>query len=279
HYNSIDPNTWSEPVSKISSSIAITTYVVRFLTEWEEYKVKGEDLFFNFREEFGNWTVEMFEKIRSPFKREFRDYLHHHGAHTGKRTIAIGPALIKLLEAEECPMGPQSDERATLSNETPEIRLTTATPVQSYSQPQPPRNQTIPPYDQLSPSPQLQPYTQPRNPTPYFQRPPQSTYEQQQFPYQPHFVQQTHSQSQRPIRQGSPNVWEIHQPQSTPNTSYPQQPTVATSMGYREFDGYSSLPPRDVPSERVDANTQTTFTKLWDRIMNYTCEAYDLLDD
>ncbi|RKF84315.1 hypothetical protein GcM1_118007 [Golovinomyces cichoracearum] len=45
NYDSIDPNTWSEPVSKTSPSIAITTYVVRFLTEWEEYKVEEEDIF------------------------------------------------------------------------------------------------------------------------------------------------------------------------------------------------------------------------------------------
>ena len=32
HYNSIDPYTWCEPVCQTSSSLAITTYVVRFLT-------------------------------------------------------------------------------------------------------------------------------------------------------------------------------------------------------------------------------------------------------
>ncbi|TQS38322.1 hypothetical protein Golomagni_01175 [Golovinomyces magnicellulatus] len=162
HYDSIDPNTWSELVFRTSSSLAIMTYV-------EEYRVQGEDLFFNFREEFNNWTVEMFEKIRSPFKREFRDYLHHHGVHIGKRTIAISPAITKLLEAEEYPLGSQGDERATQSNESLDILVTTATPLPSYSQPQSLRNRSA--YDQVSPSPQLQPYTQPRNPTPYFQQP------------------------------------------------------------------------------------------------------------
>ena len=279
HYNSIDPYTWCEPVCQTSSSLAITTYVVRFLTEWEEFEVQGEDLFFNFREEFNNWTVEMFEKIKSPFKREFRDYLHHHGVHTGKRTIALGPAMTKLLEAEVCPLDPQGDEGLSQSNESPEIRVTTATPTSSDNQTQPPRNQPRPSYTHLSPPPQLQPYTQARNLTPHFQQRPQQSHQQPQMPYHPHFAQQTHNQSQRPIRQSSPNIWEIHQPHFTPNSSYPQQPTVAASLGYRDFDDYSCLPPRDVPSERVDVNTQTSFIKLWDRSMSYTGEAYDLLDD
>lgn len=38
-------------------------------------------------------------------------------------------------------------------------------------------------------------------------------------------------------------------------------------------------PLRDVPNEKVDANTQTSFIKLWNHSPKYTSEAYDLLDD
>ncbi|VCU40617.1 Bgt-51657 [Blumeria graminis f. sp. tritici] len=110
HFDSLDPDLWGEPVDKLSSAVALTTYAVKLLTDWEEYKEHGEDLFLLFKEEFADWTSDMFGKIKSPFKKRFRDYLHNNGVYTGKKTIPIGIAMVTLLNCEELPEWPQIKE-------------------------------------------------------------------------------------------------------------------------------------------------------------------------
>ncbi|TQS36307.1 hypothetical protein Golomagni_03248 [Golovinomyces magnicellulatus] len=101
HVDSLDPDTWGRPVDKTSSPVALSTYAVKLLADWEEYKEHGEDLFLLFKEEFADWTPDMFSKIKSPFKKIFRDYFHNNGVYTGKKTTAIGPAMMVLLKAED----------------------------------------------------------------------------------------------------------------------------------------------------------------------------------
>ncbi|RKF76612.1 hypothetical protein GcM1_226092 [Golovinomyces cichoracearum] len=112
HIDSLDPETWGQPVDKTSSSVALTTYAVKLLADWEEYKEHGEDLFLLFKEEFANWSPDMFGKIKSPFKKIFRDYFHNNGVYTGKKTTAIGPAMITLLNAGALPEWPRETEQS-----------------------------------------------------------------------------------------------------------------------------------------------------------------------
>ncbi|TQS38682.1 hypothetical protein Golomagni_00808 [Golovinomyces magnicellulatus] len=51
-------------------------------------------------------------KIKSPFKKIFRDYLHKNGVYTGKKTTAIGPEMMTLLSAEELPEWPREIEQS-----------------------------------------------------------------------------------------------------------------------------------------------------------------------
>ncbi|TQS35709.1 hypothetical protein Golomagni_03863 [Golovinomyces magnicellulatus] len=105
HVDSLDPDTWGQPIDKTSSSVALTTYA-------EEYQEHGEDLFLLFKEEFADWTPDMFSKIKSPFNKIFRDYLHNNGVYTGKKTTAIGPAMMVLLNAEELLEWPRETEQS-----------------------------------------------------------------------------------------------------------------------------------------------------------------------
>ncbi|RKF81699.1 hypothetical protein GcM1_179002 [Golovinomyces cichoracearum] len=54
HIDFLDPDSWGQPVDKSSSAVELTTYAVKLITDWEEYKEKREDLFLLFKEEFAN---------------------------------------------------------------------------------------------------------------------------------------------------------------------------------------------------------------------------------
>ncbi|EFQ90966.1 hypothetical protein PTT_12317 [Pyrenophora teres f. teres 0-1] len=45
------------------------------------------------------------------------------------------------------------------------------------------------------------------------------------------------------------------------------------------YDPYKTLPPRWSRNDRLNANTITQFSKIWDNSKKYTGDAYDLLDD
>ncbi|KAF7575713.1 hypothetical protein PtrM4_073370 [Pyrenophora tritici-repentis] len=64
-------------------------------------------------------------------------------------------------------------------------------------------------------------------------------------------------------------------------TPFPQQPTnrVPNRPPELPYDPYKTLPPRWSRNDRLDANTITQFSKLWDNSNKYTGNAYDLLDD
>ncbi|TQS34014.1 hypothetical protein Golomagni_05621 [Golovinomyces magnicellulatus] len=240
----MDINTWEMPVKKTSSPTALTTYVVRFLTEWEDFNVQGENLFFAFKDEFGDWTTEMFEKIESPFKREFREFFHSNGVYTSKKSMAIEPALVALLREEEFPcwpqnmksiIEPQQQRNPTAvyqSIEGPEINMTTST-------------------SRLTPSPS-QPHLQPQNLTPnlHAQHRSQSSNHQEQmksliqFPHQrPQSFSPSYQTPIRSIRQKSPHPWESDQPLPAPNSPYPQKSIVNTGEGGSKlFDDYEDLP-------------------------------------
>ncbi|EPQ67085.1 hypothetical protein BGT96224_A21522 [Blumeria graminis f. sp. tritici 96224] len=96
---------------------ALTTYAVKLLTDWEEYKEHGEDLFLLSKEEFADWTSDMFSKIKSPFEKRFRDYFHNNRVYTGKNATTIGIAMTNLLNAEELPEWPQVTEE-NVSNQS-----------------------------------------------------------------------------------------------------------------------------------------------------------------
>ncbi|CAD6502171.1 BgTH12-02410 [Blumeria graminis f. sp. triticale] len=225
HFDSLDPDLWGEPVNKLSSAVALTTYAVKLLTDWEEYKEHGEDLFLLFKEEFADWTSDMFGKIKS-------------GVYTGKKTIPIGIAMVTLLNCEELPEWPQIKE-IDLPDQGQQFQQQKVAPKQTGYQSEEGQalNSMLPTLKQQS---------------------------------QPPF---------RPIRSQSPYPWENDQPRPAPGTLYPQRPAVRAVVDYKTFDDYNDLPPRDVQNERVDANTQTSFIKLWNRNQNYTGEAYDLLDN
>ncbi|TQS34087.1 hypothetical protein Golomagni_05543 [Golovinomyces magnicellulatus] len=105
HIDCLDPDFWGQPIDKTSSVVERTTYAY------------GEYLFLLFKEEFAHWTSDMFGKIKSPFKKRFRDYLHNNGVYTGKKTTAIGPAIVTLLIAEEIPEWPQKSEKLVLDQQ------------------------------------------------------------------------------------------------------------------------------------------------------------------
>ncbi|RKF72219.1 hypothetical protein GcM1_249280 [Golovinomyces cichoracearum] len=54
HIDSLDPDSWVQPVDKSFSAVELTTYAVNLITDREEYKENGEDLFLIFKEEFAN---------------------------------------------------------------------------------------------------------------------------------------------------------------------------------------------------------------------------------
>ncbi|TQS34668.1 hypothetical protein Golomagni_04939 [Golovinomyces magnicellulatus] len=114
HIDFLDPDLWGQPVDKTSSPLELTTYALKLLTDWEEYKKYGEDLFLLFKKEFANWTSDMFGEIKSSFKKRFRDYLHNNGVYTDRKTTAIGPAMVTLLNAEEISKWPQESEKPVL---------------------------------------------------------------------------------------------------------------------------------------------------------------------
>ncbi|VDB86050.1 Bgt-50632 [Blumeria graminis f. sp. tritici] len=225
HFDSLDPDLWGEPVDKLSSAVALTTYAVWLLTDWEEYKEHGEDLFLLFKEEFADWTSDMFGKIKS-------------SVYTGKKTIPIGIAMVTLLNCEELPEWPQIKE-IDLPDQGQQFQQPKVAPKQTAYQSVEGQalNSMLPTLKQQS---------------------------------QPPF---------RPICSQSPYPWENDQPRPASGTLYPQRPAVRAVVDYKTFDDYNDLPPRDIQNERVDANTQTSFIKLWNRIQNYTGEAYDLLDN
>ncbi|CAD6501076.1 BgTH12-06775 [Blumeria graminis f. sp. triticale] len=97
HFKALDPDSWGQPATKSSSAIALTTYAVKILTDWEEYKEHGEDLFLLFKEEFADWISEIFSKIKIL-------------VYTGKKATTIGIAMTNLLNAEELPEWPQVAE-------------------------------------------------------------------------------------------------------------------------------------------------------------------------
>ncbi|RKF95959.1 hypothetical protein GcM1_072001, partial [Golovinomyces cichoracearum] len=209
----------------------------------------------------------------------FRDFFHVNGIYTGKKSVAIGPALIALLQEEEFSCWPldtkssiNSQQQQTAvceSIEDPEIKVITATP----------RLTPIPP----------QPHLQPQNLTPNLQTQYRSQLpnQQQQMPSPiqfPHQRQQSFPPSYqtqiRPFRQYSPYPWENDQPLQASNPPYPEQSMVNTAEGLGKiFDDYEDLPPREVPCEKVDFNIQTSFIKMWEHSPKYTGQAYDIFDD
>ncbi|KAK1916808.1 hypothetical protein P3342_004363 [Pyrenophora teres f. teres] len=64
-------------------------------------------------------------------------------------------------------------------------------------------------------------------------------------------------------------------------TPFPQQPIMGVPDRPPElpYDPYKTLPPRWSRNDRLNANTITQFSKIWDNSKKYTGDAYDLLDD
>ncbi|RKF95951.1 hypothetical protein GcM1_076004 [Golovinomyces cichoracearum] len=118
-------------MDKYSSVVELTTYAVKLITDWEEYKEYGEYLFFLFKGEFANWTSDMFGRVKSPFTKRFRDYLHNNGVYTGKNTTAIGSAMVNLLNTEEIPEWSKESDKP-LHDQQQQLR-----------QPKPTQQQTI----------------------------------------------------------------------------------------------------------------------------------------
>lgn len=74
----------------------------------------------------------------------------------------------------------------------------------------------------------------------------------------------------------------IHQPTITPGPAQigsvppPDWPQQAFSA-YE--NPYTQIPPIKVSNEMLPATIVAQFVKIWDKILNYTGEAYDILDD
>jgi hypothetical protein len=64
-------------------------------------------------------------------------------------------------------------------------------------------------------------------------------------------------------------------------TPFPQQPTIGVldRPPRLPHDPYKTLPPRWSRNDRLNANTITQFSKVWDNSKKYTGDAYDLLDN
>ena len=74
-WDKIDPDLSLEPVTPTSTAIHLNTMIARTIRNYTSEQLFDGDLFYAFREEFEDWTQQMFEAVELPFRREMKRFL------------------------------------------------------------------------------------------------------------------------------------------------------------------------------------------------------------
>ena len=244
-WDKIDPDLWLEPVTPTSTAIHLNTMIARTIRNYTSEQLFDGDLFYAFREEFEDWTQQMFEAVELPFRREMKRFLRTRGVYTGSNKGKMGRQLHALTETEDNPKWDPTELDETVFEPGSRRKTTTK---QNLPQRALSLSGTTPDSVKVTPSVEVaEDGDQPTPPT---------------LPFRP--VQQM----------TNPYSWVPPKPSTYPVTAPFPPPVIPPT-----YDAYKSLPPRPVPNERLDPTKATQFIKTFDREKRYTGEPYDLLDD
>ena len=238
-----------DPTSK-STPNHLATHVAKMMSDTTAERQFDENLFYAYREEFEDWSIDMFAALPRAVRRQLKIFLRTRGVFTGRNNGKIAPQLMELTTLEEPWQWIQAElaqtefvlgsrfytdkktinfHKARVKLQTPDLKI--------------PKPETPITYENLVQQPPNPPNTAPSSGL---------------------FTKRYDKQNPEQLPSRSPY------PGPTPYTS--QFCLVA-------YDPYSSLPPVPVPNERLDSSTMLQFIKTYDRNKMYTGNPYDLLDD
>ena len=280
----IDTSLWGIPVPEDADKKHVTTWVAKAIRDYHEGTEWDEALYFDYQWEFEGWTRELFQKVDRNTLKSLKTILRHRGVYTGNLRSRVADSLFNLLGGENPPEWDPVEFQATKFDERSE----------AYKRQQ--SAHQVAPVDIQQPQPQPSQQPQPQLPQqlpPQPQRPPQDERQcdqqndRQREQYGVRQDVRSHSQYQQRLQtQIQAPATTYRDPTPLPHTyrevtPFPQQPTnrVPDRIPDPPHDPYKTLPPRWSRNDRLDANTITQFSKLWDNSNKYTGNAYDLLDD
>src|SRR6266516_2784041 len=242
-WDKIDSNLWLKRADTSSDETQLNTMIARVICDYTSEQLFDDDLFYAFREEFEDWTQEMFEEVDLAFRREMKRFLRSRGVYTGNNKGKMGSQFASLIKMEDNPQWDPVELNTTTfeaGSRRAQATMKQELPVRSTPNP----NVVIPSVEATREG-------------------------SQSVPPQPDSIPQPVQLSTNPYN------WV---PPSRPST-YPAITPFPPPVGPPVYDEYKSLPPRPVPNKRLDPTKSTQFVKTYDREKKYTGEPYDLLDD
>src|SRR6266516_5383117 len=242
-WDKIDSNLWLKRADTSSDETQLNTMIARVICDYTSEQLFDDDLFYAFREEFEDWTQEMFEEVDLAFRREMKRFLRSRGVYTGNNKGKMGSQFASLIKMEDNPQWDPVELNTTTfeaGSRRAQATMKQELPVRSTPNP----NVVIPSVEA-------------------------TTEGSRSVPPQSASIHQPVQLSTNPYN------WV---PPSRPST-YPAITPFPPPVGLPVYDEYKSLPPRPVPNKRLDPTKSTQFVKTYDREKKYTGEPYDLLDD
>ncbi|KAF7567022.1 DUF1421 multi-domain protein [Pyrenophora tritici-repentis] len=270
-FDYINPSLWGVPAPEDADETHATTWVAKAIHDYHVGMEWDERLYFDYQWDFEGWTRELFQKVERTTLRSLKTVLRYRGVYTGKFRARVADSLFNLLGGENAPEWDPAEFKAEKFDERSEAyqrqqNAHLAAPIDRQAQQ--PLQQTQP-LEPLQPQPQ-----RPSQGEQYRVRQGVRSHPQYQELQQPPYAINAYAGPQpRQTEQAmQPQQW---YPQTQ---TRPQRPHTARPLGL-PHDPYKTLPPRWSRNDRLEANTITQFSKLWDNSNKYTGNAYDLLDD
>ncbi|KAF2744305.1 hypothetical protein M011DRAFT_470717, partial [Sporormia fimetaria CBS 119925] len=313
----VDTALWDIPATEDSSQRHVTTWVAKTIHDYHVSMAWDDNLFADYQWDFEGWTKDMFLKVERNTLRSLKTVLRNRGVYTGNNRARIADSLCSILGIEDpLPWDPvefqamdfdqrskayrrqQKHQRIEDPVDQPDQQRTSSSAgtellQRQHPQPEPERKASGNQQDELNGAgPNVQSQSQSR--------------EQPQAAHQKDALQQPGHQNckgqQPPYMSGAreglqvQHQWEEDtqsrqylQPQTMPQpatayrqgTPFPHQSIIGVPNRPPDHvhDPFRTLPPRWCRNEKLNANTITQFSKIWDNNKKYTGDAYDLLDD
>ncbi|KJZ68116.1 hypothetical protein HIM_12494 [Hirsutella minnesotensis 3608] len=283
-YCKVDINLWEQDIKHDEEDeIAVTTFVARFLSNAQFEGLQSYDILDYFQRHFEDWTADTWNLVHNDYKRALKKLLRRRGIYTGKQRGKSTPQFLLLQTVEDPPTWPEQEfKEMKFDEKTAAYRRQTAMKGSNGSTRslpiQPPSPTAATPQEvitvatnrsDLNEQPLVKTLTRPPAQQtisvalPASTSPPPTTYDP--------------TTQDTPIPTSltaHPTTYRFQHPELVQSAHTPKPPSEPMPL-----EAYTRLPPDDIPNATVDADTQHTFAKLWDKHQNYTGEPYDLLDD
>ncbi|KAI1521713.1 repeatdomain containing protein, partial [Pyrenophora tritici-repentis] len=262
-FDCINTSLWGIPAPEDADETHATTWVAKTVHDYHVGMAWDETLYFDYQWDFEGWTRELFQKVERNTLRSLKTVLRYRGVYTGNLRARVVDSLFDLLGGENPPEWDPVEFKVTKFDERSE----------AYQRQQNSR-QAAPADRQQQQDDRQGDQQDSRQGEQYRARQGVRSHPQYQELQQPPYAINAYAGPQpRQTEQAmQPQQWYPQTQTRPPATAYrevtpfPQQPTnrVPDRPLGLPHDPYKTLPPRWSRNDRLEANTITQFSKLWD---------------